>query len=101
MPKLQRNLPAPKRGYVHNINAGMIARAVQILSTTKSGKIDPYVGVTDIKKVGTQVKQGEPLLMINYNDESNLDSAIDYLRNAYRLAPRRPNAPIVVVERVA
>ena len=101
MPKHQRKLPAPKRGYVHNINAGMIARAVQILSTTKSGKIDPYVGVTDIKKVGTQVKQGEPLLMINYNDESNLDSAIDYLRNAYRLAPRRPNAPIVVVERVA
>ena len=71
------------------------------MSTTKSGKIDPYVGVTEIKKVGTQVKQGEQLLMIHYNDETNLDSGIDYLRNAYRLAPRRPNPPSIVVERVA
>lgn len=101
MPKHVRKLPAPKRGYVHNINSGMIARAVQILATTKTGKIDPYVGVTEIKKIGTQVKQGEPLLMIHYNDETNLDSAIDYLRNAYRLAPRSPNPSPVVVERVA
>ena len=101
MPKHVRKLPAPKRGYVHNINSGMIARAVQILATTKTGKIDPYVGVTEIKKIGTQAKQGEPLLMIHYNDETNLDSAIDYLRNAYRLAPRRPNPSPVVVERVA
>lgn len=101
MPKHVRKLPAPKRGYVHNINSGMIARAVQILAKTKTGKIDPYVGVTEIKKIGTQVKQGEPLLMIHYNDETNLDSAIDYLRNAYRLAPRRPIPSPVVVERVA
>ena len=101
MPKHVRKSPAPKRGYVHNINSGMIARAVQILAKTKTGKIDPYVGVTEIKKIGTQVKQGEPLLMIHYNDETNLDSAIDYLRNAYRLAPRRPNPSPVVVERVA
>ncbi len=101
MPKHVRKLPASKRGYVHNINSGMIARAVQILAKTKTGKIDPYVGVTEIKKIGTQVKQGEPLLMIHYNDETNLDSAIDYLRNAYRLAPRRPNPSPVVVERVA
>ena len=101
MPKHVRKLAAPKRGYVHNINAGQIARGVQILSTTKSGKVDPFVGVTEIKKVGTQVKQGEPLLMIHYNDETNLDAAIDYLRNAYRLAPRRPTPPTIVVERVA
>ena len=101
MPKHSRKLPAPKRGYVHYINAGQIARGVQILSTTKSGKTDPYVGVTEVKKVGTQVKQGEPLLMIHYNDETNLDAAIDYFRNAYRLAPRRPTPPPIVVERVA
>lgn len=101
MPKYTRKLSAPKRGYVHNINAGQIARGVQMLSMTKSGKIDPFVGVTEVKKIGTQVKQGEPLLMIHYNDEYNLDSAIDYFRNAYRLAPRRPSSPTIVVERVA
>lgn len=101
MPKHTRKLPAPKRGYVHNINAGMIARGVQLLSNGKNGKHDPYVGITEIKKIGTQVKLGEPLLMIHYNDESSLDSAMDYLRNAYRLAPRRPNPPQLFVERVA
>jgi pyrimidine-nucleoside phosphorylase len=101
--KYIRKLPAPKRGYVHTINAGMIARGVQILaaSSKKGGKMDPAVGVSEIKKVGTQVKQGEPLMMIHYNDESKLESALEYLRSAYRLAPKRPNPPELVVERVA
>lgn len=96
-----RKLPAPKRGYVHTINAGMLARGVQILAETKDGSIDHAVGVSDIQKVGTQVKQGEPLMMIHYNDESKLETALEYLRQAYRLAPKRPNTPPLIVERVA
>ena len=79
----------------------MIAWGVQMLSTNKSGKIDHAVGVTDVKKVGTQVKQGEPLMMIHYNDEARLESALEYLKSAYRLAPKRPNIPDLIVERVA
>lgn len=98
-----RKLPAPKRGYVHTINAGMIARGVQLLAagSGKSKKLDPAVGVSEIKKVGTQVKQGEPLMMIHYNDEAKLEGALEYLKSAYRLAPKRPNTPDLVVERVA
>lgn len=99
--KYVRKLPAPKRGYVHTINAGQIARGVQILGQRKNGKYDPAVGVSEIKKVGTQVKQGEPLMMIHYNDEAKLDTALEYLRSAYRLAPKRPNPPELIVERVA
>ncbi|AWT60167.1 MAG: Pyrimidine-nucleoside phosphorylase [Candidatus Moanabacter tarae] len=99
--KYIRKLPAPKRGYVHTINAGMIARGVQILAQNKRGSYDPSVGVSDISKIGTQVKQGEPLMMIHYNDESRLDSALEYLRTAYRLAPKRPSPPQLIVERVA
>lgn len=105
--KYVRKLPAPKRGYVHTINAGMIARGVQMLAATttsagkKSKKLDPAVGVSEIKKVGTQVKQGEPLMMIHYNEESRLEGALEYLRSAYRLAPKRPNPPQLIVERVA
>ncbi|MFI3290464.1 MAG: thymidine phosphorylase [Opitutales bacterium] len=102
MPMHTRKLSAPKRGYVHNINAGQIARGVKILSDGKAGSTpNPYVGVTEIKKVGTQVKHGEALLQIHYDDESNLDSAMEYFRNAYRLAPRRPNPPPIIVERIA
>ncbi len=98
--KYIRKLPAPKRGYVHTINAGMIARGVQMLATNKKGKYDPAVGVSEIKKVGTQVKQGEPLMMIHYSEESRLESALDYLRTAYRVAPKRPNPPQLIAERV-
>jgi len=96
-----RKLPAPKRGYVHTINAGMIARGVQTLATDKNGNIDPAVGISEIKKVGTQMKQGEPLIMIHYNDEDRLEPALEYLRGAFRLAPKRPNPPELIVERVA
>ena len=96
-----RKLPAPKRGYVHTINAGMIAEGVQKLAMKKNGQYDPAVGVSEIKKVGTQVKQGEPLMMIHYNEESKMEEALEYLRGAYRLAPKRPNPPELIVERVA
>ncbi len=99
--KFVRKLPAPKRGYVHTINAGMIARGVQMLATEKDGEFDPAVGISCIKKVGTQVKQGEPLMMIHYNDEAKLENALEYLRSAYRLAPKRPNMSELIVERVA
>ena len=96
-----RKLPAPKRGYVHTINAGMIAEGVQKLARKKNGQYDPAVGVSEIKKVGTQVKQGEPLMMIHYNEESKMEEALEYLKSAYRLAPKRPNPPELIVERVA
>ena len=99
-----RKLPAPKRGYVHTINAAMIARGVHLLGAGKEhahDKIDHSVGVSEIRKVGTQVKQGEPLMMIHYNDEAKLEQALEYFKNAYRLAPKRPTPPPLIVERVA
>lgn len=98
-----RKLPAPKRGYVHTISAAYIAQGVAILGAgpDSHGKIDHAVGVSEIKKVGTQVKQGEPLMMIHYNDEAKLEQALEYFKNAYRLAPKRPTPPPLVVERVA
>jgi pyrimidine-nucleoside phosphorylase len=98
-----RKLPAPKRGYVHTINAAMIARGVHLLGAGRDahGKVDHAVGVSEIRKVGTQVKQGEPLMMIHYNDEAKLEQALNYFKDAYRLAPKRPTPPPLVVERVA
>ncbi|MAH39963.1 MAG: pyrimidine-nucleoside phosphorylase, partial [Puniceicoccaceae bacterium] len=55
----------------------------------------------EIKKVGTQVKQGEPLMMIHYNDETKMEEALEFLKSAYRLAPKRPNPPELIAERVA
>ena len=84
------------------INAAMIARGVHMLSFDEKGKkLDPSAGVSELKKVGTQMKEGEPLMMIHYNHEDRLESALEYLNTAYRLAPKRPNPAPLVVERVA
>ena len=80
---------------------GMIAEGVQKLAMLSNKKMDPSVGVSEIKKVGTQVKQGEPLMMIHYNDETKMEEALEFLKSAYRLAPKRPNPPDLIAERVA
>jgi pyrimidine-nucleoside phosphorylase len=99
--KCVRKLSAQKRGYIHTVNAGMIARGVRILAERLDGTFDYAVGVSDVMKVGMQIKQGEPLMMIHYNDESKLDKALEYFRDAYRLAPKRPVQNEVVSERIA
>ncbi len=100
--KYVRKLAAPKRGYIHAINSGMLAKGADILMHPKDTKeIDISVGITQLKKVGAQVKQGDALMMIHYNDHSRLDTALEYLRSAYRLAPKRPTYLDFIVERVA
>ncbi|MDR1366444.1 MAG: thymidine phosphorylase [Puniceicoccales bacterium] len=99
--KYIKKLPAAKRGYVHTIDSSMLAHGVQILARKRDGSIDHAVGVSEIKKIGYQVKQGEALMMIHYNDEINLESALEFLRSSYRLAPKRPTQNDLIVERVA
>jgi pyrimidine-nucleoside phosphorylase len=99
--KYVKKLPAAKRGYVHTIDSSMLAHGVQILARKRDGSIDHAVGVSEIKKIGYQVKQGEALMMIHYNDEINLESALEFLRSSYRLAPKRPTQNDLIVERVA
>ncbi len=98
-----KKLAAPKRGYVHSVNAQMVAKGVHILSHPggEDSLLDTSVGVSQLKKVGVQVKQGEPLMMIHYNDHSKLDHALEYLRFAYRLAPKRPTLNELITERIA
>ncbi|MDR1890814.1 MAG: hypothetical protein LBQ23_01340 [Puniceicoccales bacterium] len=79
----------------------MIARGVSILSKKPDGATDHLVRVSDIMKVGMQIKQGEPLRMIHYNDATNCEPARKYLRDAYRLAPKRPALNELIVERIA
>jgi pyrimidine-nucleoside phosphorylase len=100
--KHTKKITAPKRGYVHTIDSDQLARGVKVLVHGEDGKkFDPACGVAELCKVGTQMKQGEPLMVIHYNDEKRLKVAMDHFKLAYRLAPKRPNPIPLVVERVA
>ena len=72
-----------------------------MLSTNDDGSIDYTVGLSGIMKVGMQIKQGESLIVIHYNDDSNLEQALEYFRDAYRLAPKRPVIGDLIAERIA
>ena len=39
--------------------------------------------------------------MIHYNDETKMEEALEFLKSAYRLAPKRPTPPELIAERVA
>ena len=80
---------------------GSWPKAYKFLFTVKIKKFDPACGVAELCKVGTQMKQGEPLMIIHYNDEKRLKVAMECFKSAYRLAPKRPNPVPLVVERVA
>jgi pyrimidine-nucleoside phosphorylase len=72
-----------------------------MLAFDDKGKMDGAAGVAELCKVGTQMKQGEALMQIHYNDEARLEAAMEYFKAAYRLAPKRPNPAPLIVERVA
>ena len=99
--KHTKKMAAPKRGYVHTIDSNELAKGVGFWFTERTARSLIPCGVAELCKVGTQMKQGEPLMVIHYNDEKRLKVAMDHFKAAYRLAPKRPNPIPLVVERVA
>lgn len=80
-------LPAPKSGYVSKVDAELIGRASLLLGAGRAkttDTIDHAVGLSDLKKIGEFVEEGEALCLIHSNgheEESELNtlltSAID------------------------
>ena len=75
------DIPAPCDGYVSGMNALEIGEASLLLGAgraTKEDKIDPDVGLIMNVRVGSPVRQGEPLARFYVNDETNLDAAKEH-----------------------
>jgi pyrimidine-nucleoside phosphorylase len=55
------------------------------------------VGLVLHKKVGDQVREGEPLCTIHYNSDARLADARNLLQQAYRIAekPRAEKRPLI------
>ncbi|MCM3784073.1 pyrimidine-nucleoside phosphorylase [Neobacillus mesonae] len=78
-------------GYVASIEAEAIGISAMLLGAgreTKDSVIDYAVGVTLLKKVGDEVKTGEPLaiLHVNEGDKNKLQEAEQKLEQAYRIS---------------
>lgn len=85
-------------GFVEGITADKIGTAAMLLGAgraTKDSVIDLSVGIVLHKKIGDEVKKGEPLATIHSNNESVSESAKKILQ-AYTISNARPNvSPLI------
>ncbi|WP_456398607.1 pyrimidine-nucleoside phosphorylase [Mesoaciditoga sp.] len=84
---------SPEDGYVYSMDAERVGIASMLLGagrTKKEDKIDLSVGVELLKKTGDEVKKGETLCVLYYNDEKNLLSSADMILSAYKIKNTKP-----------
>lgn len=85
-------LLAESDGYVHAIKAEAIGLASMSLGggrETFDDVIDMAVGIVLNKKVGDEIKKGEPICFIHANDESKIAHASDMIRKATSIKPEK------------
>ncbi len=93
LPSFKVECESKKSGYVHNINAYNIARAIKMLGADKSNNIDKTdfsVGVYLNKKSGEYVNKGEILYTIYSNDEDKTKIAQRFCDEAFSINEGKP-----------
>ena len=80
-----RPLVAPASGKLVRMDAGAIGRACVGLGAGRrkmTDQINPAVGISGMKKCGSEVMRGESLLMVHAADESACERALEAVRAA-------------------
>lgn len=88
----QYELCAPETGYVHDLVALDIGQGVRFLGGgrwSKEDSLDLGVGIQLWKKQGDEVKQGETLATIHYNDKEKFNTALKHFQEAYKISPEQ------------
>jgi pyrimidine-nucleoside phosphorylase len=94
-------LPASKAGYVSKIDAEAIGRASMMLGAGRAkttDTIDPAVGLSDLKKIGESIEEGEPLCTIHSNGHEGEMPLRDLLESAFEISGNPVDAPSLILE---
>lgn len=84
---------ADRSGFVSRLQAELVGRASMALGAGRScveEGIDHGAGVVIHRKPGAAVAEGEPILDLLYNDDSGLQDAIEFAREAIVIGPEPP-----------
>ncbi|MGI9104395.1 MAG: thymidine phosphorylase [Terriglobales bacterium] len=105
LPRSRNRVPVvcPAPGYVGAIRCEQVGTACVVLGggrEKKEDSVDPAVGIVLHKKVGDQVRAGEPLCMIHYNSDARLAEARRLLEDAYVITRDAPPPCPPLVRRV-
>ena len=60
--------------------------------------IDMAVGIVLNKKVGDEIKKGEPICYIHANDESKIKNAMEMINSATVIAPEKCNHMDLIID---
>jgi len=96
-------LTAPRAGFVAEVNAEKIGRAVILLGGGRQrtdDRVDPAVGVADLVKVGAPVARGQTLAVIHAADETRLAAAKAMLADAFVFSAEPPAPEPLIAERI-
>ncbi|MFG6114448.1 pyrimidine-nucleoside phosphorylase [Halobacillus sp. MO56] len=96
--KYKVEVTADQDGYVSAIDAESIGVAAMYLGAgraTKEDEINHAVGITLKKKIGDEVKAGEPLVILN-SDEENPEDSIMKVKEAYSITKEKVTAPTLI-----
>ncbi len=95
MPVAKNILPveAPEDGIVQEIDAEKIGRASVLLGAGRQRPdepIDHAAGIILNRKSSQEVKKGDFLAVLHYNDDRNLEAALKLVRESFRIGKEPP-----------
>jgi pyrimidine-nucleoside phosphorylase len=89
-------------GFVTDLDAGLIGRAVVVLGGGRDevdDEIDHGVGVSIAASVGDAVRAGDPVMRVRYTSDDRLEDALPLLMSAMRVGESpQPRSPLVIEE---
>jgi pyrimidine-nucleoside phosphorylase len=95
-------IKADKGGFVTQLDAGLVGRAVVMIGGGRDkvdDEIDPAVGIMIPATVGDAVSAGDPVLRVQYRSHKRLEDALPLLMQAVRVGESpSPRAPLVIDE---
>ncbi len=94
--KLVEVVKAPRSGFISQVHARTVGEAAVALGAGRAKKGDPIdhaVGFLILKKVGDEVREGEPLFEIHANDEEKLKEARAAVLSAHQFS-KEPVPPL-------
>jgi len=99
--KMTKQITANREGYLVRLDAEKVGRASMLLGAGRekiTDAIDHSAGMILNKKVGEQVKAGEPIAMFHYNDESREREAEEIFLSGIEIGPDRTQPGSAIIE---
>ncbi|RWR28898.1 thymidine phosphorylase [Sinirhodobacter populi] len=96
-------VPAPRAGFVTQVNARALGEAVVALGGGRlkaTDRVNPSVGLTGLAVIGEEMEEGEPLALIHASSRADADAAIAAVLAAYELGEDPLSEPPLIHDRI-